>query len=113
MFGLMHGLGFASGLKDAGLPDGHIPTALLFFSIGVETGHFLFIGFVLSLIAVMLRAAFKTHVHEPTAIRHPRSSADLRHRRRGDILGISTYRRLLTPIDTVLIVGKVARAKRR
>ena len=28
-FGLMHGLGFASGLSDAGLPDGHIPTALL------------------------------------------------------------------------------------
>ncbi len=56
MFGLMHGLGFASGLKDAGLPDGHIPTALLFFSIGVEAGHFLFIGFVLSLIALMLRA---------------------------------------------------------
>ena len=56
-FGLMHGLGFASGLKDAGLPDGHIPTALLFFSIGVETGHFLFIGFVLALTAVMLRAA--------------------------------------------------------
>jgi hypothetical protein len=56
MFGLMHGLGFASGLKDAGLPDGHIPTALLFFSIGVEVGHFLFIGFVLSLIVLMLRA---------------------------------------------------------
>ena len=57
MFGLMHGLGFASGLKDTGLPDGHIPTALLFFSIGVETGHFLFIGFVLSLFTLMLRAA--------------------------------------------------------
>lgn len=57
MFGLLHGLGFASGLKDAGLPDGHIPTALLFFSIGVEAGHFLFIGFVLSLIGLMLRAA--------------------------------------------------------
>jgi len=54
MFGLMHGLGFASGLKDAGLPDGHIPTALLFFSLGVETGHFLFIGFVLSVFAFML-----------------------------------------------------------
>ncbi len=51
MFGLMHGLGFASGLKDAGLPNAHIPTALLFFSIGVEAGHFLFIGFVLSFIA--------------------------------------------------------------
>ena len=59
IFGLMHGLGFASGLKDAGLPDGHIPTALLFFSIGVEAGHFLFIGFVLALTAVMLRAASK------------------------------------------------------
>ncbi len=56
-FGLMHGLGFASGLKDAGLPDGHIPTALLFFSLGVETGHFLFIGFVLALIVVIARAA--------------------------------------------------------
>ena len=59
MFGLMHGLGFASGLKDAGLPDGHIPTALLFFSLGVETGHFLFIGFVLLLFALMLQAASK------------------------------------------------------
>ena len=57
LFGLMHGLGFASGLKDAGLPDGHIPTALLFFSIGVEAGHFLFIGCVLALTAAMLRAA--------------------------------------------------------
>lgn len=54
-FGLMHGLGFASGLSEAGLPDGHIPTALLFFSLGVETGHVLFIGAVLSLIALALR----------------------------------------------------------
>jgi HupE / UreJ protein len=57
LFGLMHGLGFASGLKDAGLPDGHIPTALLFFSIGVEAGHFLFIGFVLLVTALTLQAA--------------------------------------------------------
>jgi hydrogenase/urease accessory protein HupE len=54
-FGLMHGLGFASGLSEAGLPDGHIPTALLFFSVGVEAGHFLFIGVVLSLMALVLR----------------------------------------------------------
>jgi hypothetical protein len=58
-FGLMHGLGFASGLSEAGLPTAHIPTALLFFSIGVEAGHFLFIGFVLSLMAVLRRAASK------------------------------------------------------
>jgi hydrogenase/urease accessory protein HupE len=56
-FGLMHGLGFASGLRDAGLPIAHIPTALLFFSLGVETGHFLFIGLVLSLVALLVWAA--------------------------------------------------------
>lgn len=54
-FGLMHGLGFAGGLSEAGLPQGHIPTALLFFSVGVESGHFLFIGTVLSLIALTRR----------------------------------------------------------
>jgi hypothetical protein len=54
-FGLMHGLGFAGGLSDAGLPAGHVPTALLFFSAGVETGHFLFIGVVLAFIAVIRR----------------------------------------------------------
>jgi hypothetical protein len=54
-FGLMHGLGFAGGLSEAGLPAGHIPTALAFFSLGVEIGHFLFIGSVLSLIALAKR----------------------------------------------------------
>ena len=56
-FGLMHGLGFASGLREAGLPTAHIPTALLFFSLGVEAGHFLFIGVVLALMALGRRAA--------------------------------------------------------
>jgi hydrogenase/urease accessory protein HupE len=54
-FGLIHGLGFAGGLSDAGLPATHIPTALLFFSLGVESGHFLFIGVVLSSIALVAR----------------------------------------------------------
>jgi len=54
-FGLMHGLGFAGGLSEAGLPVGHVPTALLFFSAGVETGHFLFIGVVLAFIALIRR----------------------------------------------------------
>jgi hypothetical protein len=35
-FGLLHGLGFAGGLSAAGLPAGHIPLALAFFSAGVE-----------------------------------------------------------------------------
>ena len=52
VFGLMHGLGFAGALSEVGLPAVHIPTALLFFSVGVETGHFLFIGVALSSIAL-------------------------------------------------------------
>ena len=55
-FGLLHGLGFAGALSDIGLPQGNIPLALLFFSFGVETGHFLFIGTVLSLITLARRA---------------------------------------------------------
>jgi hydrogenase/urease accessory protein HupE len=54
-FGLIHGLGFAGGLSNAGLPAAHIPTALLFFSLGVETGHFMFIGVVVSFIALARR----------------------------------------------------------
>ncbi len=54
-FGLMHGLGFAGGLSEAGLPASHVPTALLFFSGGVEAGHFMFIGVVLAFIALVRR----------------------------------------------------------
>ena len=54
-FGLIHGLGFASGLSDIGLPAGHIPTALLFFSLGVESGHFMFIAAVLAVVALVRR----------------------------------------------------------
>jgi hydrogenase/urease accessory protein HupE len=54
-FGLMHGLGFAGGLSEAGLPAGHVATALLFFSGGVEAGHFVFIGVVLAFIALVRR----------------------------------------------------------
>jgi hydrogenase/urease accessory protein HupE len=54
-FGLMHGLGFAGGLSEAGLPAGHVPTALLFFSAGVEAGHLLFVGAVLLSMAQVRR----------------------------------------------------------
>lgn len=55
-FGLLHGLGFAGGLSEVGLPAGHIPMALLFFSAGVETGHLLFVAAVLGLFALAKRA---------------------------------------------------------
>ena len=51
-FGLLHGLGFASTLAEVGLPDGQIPTALLFFNIGVEIGQVMFVLAVLAIGAV-------------------------------------------------------------
>ena len=40
-FGLIHGLGFAGALKDIGLPEAHLPLALLSFNVGVEIGQLL------------------------------------------------------------------------
>jgi hypothetical protein len=54
-FGLLHGLGFAGGLSAAGLPVGHIPLALGFFSAGVEIGHFSFVIVALLLLAATRR----------------------------------------------------------
>ena len=50
-FGLLHGFGFAGALSETGLPEGHIPVALLFFNLGVEAGQLLFIAAVLALVA--------------------------------------------------------------
>jgi len=41
LFGLVHGLGFAGALKDVGLPQSHLPLALLCFNVGVELGQLL------------------------------------------------------------------------
>jgi hydrogenase/urease accessory protein HupE len=54
-FGLLHGLGFAGGLSAAGLPTAHIPLALGFFSVGVEVGHFSFVGSAVLIIAMLRR----------------------------------------------------------
>ena len=52
VFGLLHGLGFAGALAEVGLPQASIPTALLFFNVGVEIGHLLFITLVFAFIAI-------------------------------------------------------------
>lgn len=41
LFGLAHGLGFAGALKGVGLPENHLPVALLTFNAGVEIGQLL------------------------------------------------------------------------
>lgn len=49
LFGLLHGLGFASALLEIGLPKDHVPLALLFFNVGVELGQLIVIGLLLGL----------------------------------------------------------------
>ncbi len=55
IFGLLHGFGFAGALSEVGLPEGHIPVALLFFNLGVEAGQLLFVAAVLALVAAARR----------------------------------------------------------
>ena len=50
VFGLLHGLGFASGLLDLGLPRGDLPLALLLFNLGVEAGQLAFVAVILLLV---------------------------------------------------------------
>jgi hydrogenase/urease accessory protein HupE len=55
-FGLLHGFGFAGALSEIGMPERHIPVALLFFNLGVEAGQILFVAAVL-VVAALLRVA--------------------------------------------------------
>ena len=50
LFGLVHGLGFAGALKDIGLPQSHLPLALLTFNVGVEIGQLMMVLLVYLLV---------------------------------------------------------------
>ena len=58
LFGLLHGLGFASALQDVGLPANNIPLALFLFNAGVEAGQLAFVFVVLLIIAGIRRLRF-------------------------------------------------------
>jgi hypothetical protein len=64
-FGLLHGMGFASGLTTLGLERGALLAALVLFNIGVEIGQLTFIAVVL-----LLRRSFRL-----MDIRWPRAAA--------------------------------------
>jgi hydrogenase/urease accessory protein HupE len=53
-FGLLHGLGFASALLELGVPEQHVPAALLFFNVGVELGQ---LGIIAAVTALRLLVA--------------------------------------------------------
>ncbi len=56
LFGLLHGLGFASALQDVGLPQNNIPLALFLFNVGVEAGQLSFVFAMLLLMALIGRS---------------------------------------------------------
>ena len=55
LFGLLHGLGFASALLELGLPKGQVPAALLLFNLGVELGQISVVSVLLALLCAVPR----------------------------------------------------------
>ncbi len=54
-FGMLHGLGFAGALTEAGLPADRIIPALLAFNLGVEAGQLVFVALALVLFTLLVR----------------------------------------------------------
>lgn len=57
LFGLIHGFGFAGALREIGLPESDVPTALLTFNVGVEAGQLVIVAAVMVLITLTRRFA--------------------------------------------------------
>jgi hydrogenase/urease accessory protein HupE len=55
VFGLVHGLGFAGGLHEIGLPDREIGYALIGFGAGVELGQVAFLALALAALYIVKR----------------------------------------------------------
>ncbi len=65
-FGFLHGFGFASVLRQVGLPQTELPIALLFFNVGVEIGQIIFVAFLLSLSITAVFVREKSNFPVPT-----------------------------------------------
>jgi hypothetical protein len=59
VFGLVHGLGFATALRELGISAGERWPALLFFNVGVEAGQVVFVAAVLGLLAALRGVAIE------------------------------------------------------
>ena len=66
-FGLLHGLGFASALREIGLPDADIAIALVAFNLGVEAGQLAFVAVVLA-VALCARFVVRRFRDRPLAL---------------------------------------------
>ncbi len=65
LFGLVHGLGFAGALKDIGLPQKHLPLALLCFNVGVELGQLLMVAVVFGLVKLPITERYLGRARRP------------------------------------------------
>ncbi len=70
LFGLIHGMGFASSLNEIGLPPGKFYTSILSFNIGVELGQIAVIlaMFLLVIIPVRNKTYYRKTVVYPLSI---------------------------------------------
>ncbi len=66
IFGLVHGLGFAGALQAIGLPEAHLPIALVSFNVGVELGQLLTVGVAWMLVQAAHRLAWASRMKTPT-----------------------------------------------
>ncbi len=57
LFGLLHGFGFAGALREVGLPESDVSTALLMFNLGVEAGQLLIVTGAIMVLFVLRRMA--------------------------------------------------------
>lgn len=62
-FGLVHGFGFASALREVGLPKAELPLALVTFNLGVEAGQLFVMALVLPILVLVRsrQAWFQAH----------------------------------------------------
>ena len=65
--GLLHGLGIASALTEAGLTEGHRTLGLLGFNLGVELGQMLFVVALLALVW-LVRRTFRVDLQEKVVL---------------------------------------------
>src|SRR5204862_3281831 len=65
LFGLVHGLGFAGALKDVGLPQSHLPLALLSFNAGVEIGQLLTVAVTYGIVRLPVTQRYLGRARQP------------------------------------------------
>jgi hypothetical protein len=66
IFGLVHGLGFAGALKEVGLPQSHLPMALLSFNVGVELGQLVMVLLAFLLVSVPWPKGWLSRARRPS-----------------------------------------------